>query len=300
MSERRLYLKYVIQLSCLFLLSFCLTGCGDVPVARGVTQSQANEIVAVLSHHGIYAIADKQVGVGDTYDVEVKKSYYTRAVDLLHSKGLPAKAQERFSDLIAQKGIIPDSREVEALRLDHALGVQLQEMLDNLPGVLSSRAIVRVNFLRGDSEPGASVVLQLREGADVDEAEIRDLIAKTVPGLGVESVHLSPHTRIEPGNNLLEEGAFNDDGTVVRVPLTSFFFRWRVPEEDYTGLTMSIVVFVFLVGIVGGMVGYWYGFIQREARSQFEGDIPKALHDVQSAALRLEGHSKELPPGGGS
>ncbi|MCB0332783.1 MAG: hypothetical protein KDD55_04740, partial [Bdellovibrionales bacterium] len=111
---------HVVQLCCLILLSLCLSGCGDVPVARGITQSQANEIVAVLSHHGIYAFADKQVGVGDSYDVEVKKSYYTRAVDLLHAKGLPAKTPERFSDLIAQKGIIPDSREVEALRLDHA------------------------------------------------------------------------------------------------------------------------------------------------------------------------------------
>lgn len=271
-----------------------------MPVARGITQSQANEIVAVLSHHGIYAFADKQVGVGDSYDVEVKKSYYTRAVDLLHAKGLPAKTPERFSDLIAQKGIIPDSREVEALRLDHALGVQLQEMLDNLPGVVSSRAIVRVNFLRGDSHPGASVVLQLKEGTQIDEGEIRDLIAKTVPGLDVESVHLSPHSLVESDESLVEEGAFNDNGTVIRVPLTSFFFRWRVPEEDYSGLTLSIVGFVFLVGILGGLVGYWYGFLQREARSTYDREIPRALQDVQSAALRLEGQQRELPGGGDS
>ncbi|MCB0352690.1 MAG: hypothetical protein KDD64_04170 [Bdellovibrionales bacterium] len=274
-----------------FLLVFVLclvVGCSEVPVAQDIDQSQANEIVSLLNSNGIFASAEKDSGRASTYTVSVKQSFYTRAIDLLHRKGLPGKQRADFEELIAKRGLIPDSREVEALRLDRALSVQVEDILKQNPNVVSSNAIVRYHFAGPEGHPSTSVVVQVRPGATLDEASLRDLIAQSVPDLSSEAVHLSIYQLPDSEDDMMIQGVLNKEGTVVRVPLTNFLFGWKVPEEDYNGLVFSLIGLSALLALVGGIVGYWYAYLQN-SKSEFENEGP----DLRSTALRIESRAIE-------
>ena len=56
------------------------------------------------------------------------------------------------------------------------------------------------------------------------------------------------------------------------------------------GLVFSLIGLCLLLGAVGGIVGYWFGYLQ-QSKAVFEQDIP----DLRSTALRIENRSPELP-----
>lgn len=266
-----------------------LSGCSSVPVAEDISQSQATEIVAILSDHGISAIASRESGGKGKYSVEVKRSYYSQAVSLLHDKGLPGERKSSFNELISQNGLIPNSREMDALKLDHALATEVEEMMQNHPGIASVRAIVRLNFLKNNQEPAVSLIVQGRPGATVNSDDLVPLVAQIIPGIHKEKVSITI-APVAPDEKLSgSEGVFNDNGKVLRVPLAPFFFFWRVPEDDYAQIALLLFVCIAVVSGVGAILGYWYGYYQH-SKHYFDTTLP----EIVPRASRAERARREI------
>lgn len=276
-SRREVYRVGLVRSLCLALLALLLAACNKVPVAQSLTQNQATEIVAVLNSQGIGAEANREIGGRDRYDVQVKHGDYSEAVAVLHAKGLPSEARPSFNELIAQRGIIPNSREIEFLRLDRALAAEIEETLHNNPGIVNARVVVRVHALQNTGsesvEPGVSVVVLTRTGAVIDRSEIAAVVTRAVPGVSEDKVFVSIHA-VPPDEGVLStEGVMNaGSGRVLRVPLTPFLWVWRVPESEYNSLALTLFGVILMVLVLGGVVGFWYAYYRR-AHDVFESEI---------------------------
>ena len=286
-----------VRLLLFFALLFAV-GCNSTPVAFDLTQKQASEIVAVLSSQGIYAEASKGVGGKALFTVSVKAGYYTQAVTLLHERGLPREPELSFSELIESKGFLPNSREMEKVRLDRALAVEIEKVLSNLPPVKSARVIARVNYQTSDA-PAVSIAIEKREGGEIDTTQLQELVAKTIPGLQPEGVGITVQTELPLASASIDSGSLSSGGKVITVPLTPFLFSFRVPEGDYNGLAFALLVCLIVVAVVGGVIGYWYGFYQ-QSKSFFESEfadltgpkLPAGLEENKSLPARSSGGSE--------
>lgn len=260
-----------------------LSACNTVPVSENISQKQAIEIVAALGKNGISAVAEKESAGRGKYSVEVKRAQYAQAVALLQLNSLPAPEEPSFSDLIAQKGILPNSREIEALRLDRAMAAELEEALQAHPSVAAVKVIVRQNSLAEKPEPGVSAVIRLKPGTEINLDSIRAVIQKTVPGVHPENISVEASVFTQNPAVLANEGVQNVAGEVIRRPLANFLWLWSIPEDDYNGAVLSLIGLSILVALVGGFFGYWYAYDQH-AKTLFQTD---QLEGPQSA-LALE------------
>lgn len=267
----RKLVKLTLVLQCLVM-----TGCNTVPVAEDISQSQATEIVAILSDHGISALASRESGGKGKYSVEVKRSYYSQAVSLLHEKGLPGERKSSFNELISQNGLIPNSREMDALKLDHALATEVEEMMQNHPAIASARVIVRLNFLKNNQDPAVSLIIQGRSGATLSADDFVPLVAQIIPGIQKDKVSITIASAAADEKATGSEGVFNDKGKILRVPLAPFFFFWRVPEDDYTPIALFVFACIAVVSCVGAIIGYWYGYYQH-SKQYFDTTLPEIV-----------------------
>ncbi len=244
-----------IGITAALLMTVFLTGCGSTPVVQDVTQKQAHEIVAVLVANGIEATVIKETGGGARYTVETSRDNYSRAISLMHDKGLPGEEQLSFQDLVAQRGLVPVSRAMEALRIDRALAIDIEEALKEIPSIASSRVIVRQNVLRAAAgefvgeKPGVSVVVQQRPGQKINNNDIAQLVLRVVPGIEADRILV---LKEEP---LLEEAVTSGDGAQGSgaSQLTGFLWFWRVPRSEYAGIAL-VFCSVLLLGLCVG----WY------------------------------------------
>jgi hypothetical protein len=94
-----------------------------------------------------------------------------------------------------------------------------------------------------------SVVVQKRAGDNLDESAVREIVARAVPGIRPEGIVLMiAEQRPAP---VVAEGS--------GASLVPFLVFWRVPQDDYGGL--SLLLLGLLVGItaLAGLAGYIYG-----------------------------------------
>lgn len=246
-----------------------LAACNTVPVSENISQKQAIEIVAVLSKNGVSAAAAKDSSGRAKYTVEVRRDQYSQAISLLQMNSLPAPEEPSFSDLIAQRGILPNSREIESLRLDRAMAAELEEALQAHPSVAAVKVIVRQNSLAENPKPGVSAVIRLKPGTEIDVEAVKAVIQKTVPGASPEDISVEARVFSQNQAVLANEGVQNVAGEVIRRPLVHFLWIWSIPEDDYNGAVLSLIGLSILVALVGGFVGYWYAYDQH-AKTLFQ------------------------------
>lgn len=271
------------------LLGF-LAGCGGTPVSQDLTQNEANEIVAMLTSQGISAVSKREVGGRGFYSVEIRDDRYPEAISLLHAKGLPRERSPWVKEILSSQGIIPSSREIESLRLDYALGAQIEDILRTHPAVSAARVIVRMNSIKEGEEPSAVAVVQIRSGAKVAVEEFPQLILGSVPGLKLEHIKVVQGDVKDEGGKKHVTVGVTDEGTyLLQVPLVPFLFFWRVPQSEYTGLALTILGVLFIVGAMGIGLGYWSG-LYRQSQKPIESELPMVL----SKSTKIERVTKEF------
>lgn len=239
----RSFLALALSAACL------LSGCGDSSVADGIAQRDANEIVATLRARGIEASTEKERGSKGRYTVSVPSDRFGEAAATLTELGLPADQKLSFGELLAPSGLLPSSREVEALRLDRAAAAEIEALLSQHPVVSSAGVILRLRAAQPGESPAVSVVIQKRAGELLDESALRSIVVRAVPGIRPEGVVMIVAEQ-RPPPPVADE---SDAG------LVPFLVFWRVAHEDYGGL--SLLLLGLLLGIAGlaGLAGYIYG-----------------------------------------
>ena len=253
-----------IRLTLVFLVGVTLVACQDAVVVQEVSQRQANRVVSTLNESGIAALAVKESGGRGRYRVEVKRGYYSQAVSLIEKQGLPGEERPAFSELVEPRGLLPNSRDAEHLRLDHALAVELEEVLSTAGGVSQSKALVRFHSAPSLEARSAVVSLMSADPSQVDVPKIRQTVQKSVPGILDENILVQLNQLPESvGGERAAEGVLNDDGRVLKVPLRPFLKIWRVPEDDYTGMAVTLLCCMIIAAMLGVLLGYWYSILQQ-------------------------------------
>lgn len=250
-----------------------LSGCGSEEVASQLDQKQANEIVATLADQGISAFTTKGRSSGANYAVEVDRDYYQLAVSVLNAKDLPRKPLPSVEELTRPQGFIPSSREVEALRLDYALGAEIEEKLRALAGVESAKVVIRSNLLKDDVQPSAGVFIAQSPGAKIDARQIAEIIALLVPGLQPDRIKVDTSEPLSPSVNLSEIGSENRAGVVIHRALVPFLWYFRVPEDDYRTLGAALLGCIVLGILLGGVFGFAIA-VDRDPRDDDFGKLP--------------------------
>jgi type III secretory pathway lipoprotein EscJ len=240
------FLRVVVACCCVVLL---LSGCSSAPVADDVAQREANEIVAVLSNHNIKASLVKARGTKGRYSVVVEESDFPEAAGILSRLGLPADKKPSFQELTSGNGIIPLSREVEALRVDRAIAAELEELFRARSDVASASVLIRMHSRAANDRPTVTVVVQRAGSTTLDLSEVREIASRAVPGIQSEDVYVAVADAHEPP----QVGAGQSPA------LVSFLGMWRVSAEDHSRLVALVLFLVVFSGGLAGFAGYILG-----------------------------------------
>lgn len=186
-SARMLRVFMVVPL---MLLSLLLSGC-QVEIYQGLTEVQANTMLATLLKHGIVAYKESAGKAGFTLSVEEKQ--LIQALETLKDNSLPREDFKSLGTVFSGQGMIASSTEEQA-RLAYALSQELSNTFSRIDGVLSSRVHVVLAATDQASDtrtpPSAAVFLRHTPESQVVSLvpKIRELTANAVPGLAFDRV----------------------------------------------------------------------------------------------------------------
>ncbi len=179
------------------LLGMLFSGC-SVELQHDLTEDDANDIYVLLQRNGIEAKKLKEEGGNvPKYIISVGKQDVADAAQLLRDYALPRPYVDGLSVFKKMKGMIPTQTEERAMFIE-ALGGEISNSLNRIPGVLEARVIVMIpetNDLTQPEKkpmPSVSVFIKYRptldDKAPISDAEVKEFVATAVPELRKEAV----------------------------------------------------------------------------------------------------------------
>ena len=261
----------VLKLTLLLSLCGLLFACQDIDVAHDLSQRQANEIIAVLSEQGIAAHATRATGSHGQFIIEVPSNRYTEAVSILHYENLPKAEEPGIGELLAPKGFLPNSRELENMRVDRAIASELETMLKTNPAISEVKAVVRRPVFDGvGPQPPAHISIAIRKSPEnqINKETVLSLAANMIPGVSADTVVIDIQDAL-PIASGVRQGVSRENGgsKVVSVPMKEFLGWWRVAENDYDKMVLVLLCAVLVFMAVGLFVGFSAGFLGRKVLS---------------------------------
>lgn len=191
--------REVVLAAAIAALAATAGGC-STPIRHGLDEGAANEVMTALERGGIGAqkVRDDSVGGSAgtaTFVVRVAHGDAVRALDLLHTLGLPRGRRTGFAEVYAQPSLVPTATE-ERARYVEALSGEIERTLETIDGVVSARVhlvLPEVDALAAaDARPRvparAGVLLKVRAGVPLKDGDLAKLIAGSVPGLTPDAV----------------------------------------------------------------------------------------------------------------
>jgi len=175
------------------LIGLCLllAACGRAELYSKLTESQANEMIAVLQSAGIGAI--KQEKGEDGWTLLTEEGDFSRAVEVLHAQGYPREEFASLGTVFKREGLVSSPTEEKA-RLVYGMSQELSHTISEIDGVVQAR----VHLVLPDTQPlaetgqpaSASVFIKYRPGTNIDTqiGKVKALIVNSVQGLKYENV----------------------------------------------------------------------------------------------------------------
>jgi len=175
----------------LFMMTFLLVACNSESLYSGLSEQEANEMVALLHNAGV--IADKKTLNDQTYSVSVPKERFSQSVELLKANGYPRNEFKSLGDVFQKEGFVSSPLE-ERARLNYAQSQELTKTLESIDGVV----LARVHLALPEDDPlnsekrlsSASVFIKHRRGVDLSsrESQIKALVVNSIEGLPYDNI----------------------------------------------------------------------------------------------------------------
>lgn len=173
-----------------------VSGC-TVNLHHDLNEEDANDIYVLLTKAQIDATKLREgEGKDARYVISVAKADVERAASLLRKHSLPRPHADGLAIFKQTKGMIPTQTEERAMLLE-ALGGEVTNALNRIPGILDVRTIVMIpennDLTQPDKkpEPSASVLLtylKVEGKVPVTERDVQEFVSRAVPELKPESV----------------------------------------------------------------------------------------------------------------
>jgi len=175
-------------------VSLMLMGCKD-DLYSGLSQRDANEMMAVLAGAGIAASRD--LSDNGTYVLKVDKEQFPAAIKKLSEHGYPRDKFRTVGELFPGTSMIVSPFE-QRTRYIFALNQELTQTVSEFDGVVNARVHVALpdrdaSLVATAVKPSASVVIHHRPEAHPEQlsAHARNVVATAVPGLDPRSVSVA-------------------------------------------------------------------------------------------------------------
>ncbi|WP_233868894.1 type III secretion system inner membrane ring lipoprotein SctJ [Paraburkholderia adhaesiva] len=186
-----------------------LVGCKS-SLFESLDEEQANQIIAVLSEHGIDGV--KERNADKTWSISVDSKNVTTATEITREYALPHGGHANLGELFSRQGLISNPGE-DQVRYVYGLTQELSETLEKIDGVLIARVHVvqpeRDPLMQQVTAPSASVMIRYRSDYNLDymRDKIRGLVAGSVEGLTPDHVYLT----LVPVTPVVESGDANSN-----------------------------------------------------------------------------------------
>lgn len=171
------------------LCALALAGC-KTEVYQGLTENQANAMMAVLLKNGIQP---EKTSSKTGFTLAVESDKVVQTLELMRENNLPRADFENMGQIFAAKGMISSSTEEQA-RMTYALSQELSETFSQIDGVLTARVHVVLgnqDLATGkNTPPSAAVFLRHTPESQAQHLvpRIRELTANAIAGLKQEDV----------------------------------------------------------------------------------------------------------------
>ena len=239
--------------STLFFGVFLLASACTLEVQHDLTEDDANDIYVLLQGENIDATKHKEgEGKEARYNISVPKADVANAAKLLREFSLPRPRSDGLAIFKMTKGMIPTQTEERAMFIE-ALGGEVSNALNRIPGVLEARTIVmlpEVNDLTQPEKkplPSASVLIKYMVNKDnalpVEMGEVQAFVANAVPELKKENV------KVLMTEAKFEKNADNTERTV-------FILGVKVEKSSAGTFKTIIGVFALLFISMAGLTGF--------------------------------------------
>ncbi len=240
----------------LVLLVCCLGGC-DVDLYTGLTEKQANDMLAILLRHGIDA--GKSIDSDDLLAIRVVESRFADAVEILKSRGYPRADYDSIGDIFKKEGLVSSPME-ERFRFVYALSQELADTISRIEGVLDAR----VHVVLPDSEDNgaipssAAVFVKHLEGAQIDKSvpDIKNLITNSIEGLAYDKVSVTLFSSNQGNAPIIDNSMIEFAGVFIA----------RTSGERFRNI---VAIYSLVIAVVFFLAGfcffYFYGASIRNA-----------------------------------
>ena len=239
-------------------------------------ETEKSRVLDALKNAGVDVVLDPTTG-----DVMVPASDYHSSRIMLAAQGLPTVVPTGYENLDSiQMG---SSRSVESMRLKQAQELELARSVAEIEHVLSARVHLalpeREVFIRQESQPTASVFVQLSKGRILGRSQVEaiiHLVSSSVPKLAKEDVSVIDHNGSLLSNPTTPNGRIND---------AEFEHRVRM-EETYRNRIISLLTPIVGPGNINAQVNLDIDFTRSE--------VTEEIVDPDGNALRSEQNTEDL------
>ena len=230
------------------------SGC-TVELQHDMLEDDANDIYVLLQKNGIDAKKIKDEGGNEPrYIISVQKGDVGAAAQLLREYSLPRPKADGLAIFKKSKGMIPTQTEERAMFIE-ALGGEVSNALNRVPGVLEARTIVMIpevnDLTQPDKKPSpsASVFVKFRpaadeKGAPLTDDQIKAFVATAVPEMKKEFVTVLMMQASPP------EAEVNPELRMKTV------FGLRMANASATTFSLIMVAMGLLVLAMAGLTGW--------------------------------------------
>lgn len=173
------------------LLGLMLLGGCQTDVYSNVTESEANEMLAILMANGV--ATEKTAKGKEGFSVTVDNTDMLRAIALLRDSGYPKNTRESLGKAFQKSGIMSSPFE-ERVRYIYALGEDVAQTLSRIDGVVDARVHIVLpdapQLGQAVKPSSAAVFIKHRAGVDLDffVPQIRRLVSNSIEGLEYAAV----------------------------------------------------------------------------------------------------------------
>lgn len=205
-----------------------ISGCKEEALLNGLNQNQANEVVALLQKNNIEARKRNIAKSG--YSVYVGLRDFSAAVDLTTIYDLPSKPRVEIAEMFPSDALISSPR-AEVARIYSAIEQRLEQTLNQISGVVSSRVHVSYDISNTDAE---------KKGKPMHLAVL----------LRYDTANNAPANLIADATRLLKNSFSNVDYDNISVVMTPAPDAYQLPPVQTKKDNVQFKMVVLFLGVI--------------------------------------------------